>query len=904
MSTLSLRERFQSLTPRAQSSIKLLLFSVLVILLEVVLYWNFIFGDEYLIYIGVGSDSWAQSVPFFLNAADRLQELDFSDWNFSMFLGMATPARFNIEYCVSLFGREHVAIMMLVSQLLKVYFAGFFFYWLTVNLKMKYSTSVISGLCAAFCGRMMAIGCWTGYSMEVTLAFMLLWSLERFYQNRKKFIALPVTICLIAGAQAMYGLVLYSAIAFGYVVFRVIYSGTGRFSSVSKLLFGYLALYIAGVLLALPMTIPYLQSTLDSARVSGAFSSEGASDSSSTGIFAILSTPDILATEVLSLFTPIALGGMNHYTGSLSYLNIPYYYCGVITLIAVPFAFVHSSNREKLGLALLCTAAALYIFISPLRNLLNGFAVPATDFRMSSFFVSMALLIVGTYGLDKLLSRELKPKLSLLVISAVCLVCLLLAGIGMTVELHKRYIALAAVIIVVDTIILALLTKPKTAGQCQILIIMLVCVTAGELFCQSYRLVNDCPTVTKQEYATEYDSDFDDQLESVAKDDIDKYRVNYGSILLCRPLAFDYHGTQMYVGGVGMSKQFASFMASIENDYIEQLGYSRYAYGSNDMYLNTLLGAKFLIYQNNGEDNYYVPFGYTLANDQDADYLVYENEYALPLVYAYSADQTISVDNYMNIERDDRPKQMLETVVLDDNDASDRADSIPVDEQQIISSGDDSVSYGKAWSASFDAVDDDYLLVDMRLNAKSSESSNLEITTTFTNQNGERTTIPYLTAKGNEDIEIPVKNNSFDNVEVSINYTNNAEDATVTDICVSGTSSAYFNTLISAYSELSSSGISVENVNNSEVVCLANFDESKYVASTIPYDRNWHVYIDGTETDTFPVNIGFIGFEADEGNHYIEFVYDNRLKDIGIALAIATAIVLAAVAIRLHLKKH
>lgn len=50
-------------------------------------------------------------------------------------------------------------------------------------------------------------------------------------------------------------------------------------------------------------------------------------------------------------------------------------------------------------------------------------------------------------------------------------------------------------------------------------------------------------------------------------------------------------------------------------------------------------------------------------------------------------------------------------------------------------------------------------------------------------------------------------------------------------------------------------------------------EEVKYVSTTIPYDKNWKVYVDNQEVKSKRINIGFIGFETSAGNHKVEFRY-------------------------------
>lgn len=61
---------------------------------------------------------------------------------------------------------------------------------------------------------------------------------------------------------------------------------------------------------------------------------------------------------------------------------------------------------------------------------------------------------------------------------------------------------------------------------------------------------------------------------------------------------------------------------------------------------------------------------------------------------------------------------------------------------------------------------------------------------------------------------------------------------------------------------------------NDDIVCEVDVPAGNHYASTtIPYDSNWEIYVDGKLVETKKVNIGFVGFSASEGKHIIELKY-------------------------------
>ena len=66
----------------------------------------------------------------------------------------------------------------------------------------------------------------------------------------------------------------------------------------------------------------------------------------------------------------------------------------------------------------------------------------------------------------------------------------------------------------------------------------------------------------------------------------------------------------------------------------------------------------------------------------------------------------------------------------------------------------------------------------------------------------------------------------------------------------------------------------------------------EYVSTTIPYDENWKVCVDGRLVDAEKINIGFIGFHAPEGFHTIELKYDLKSFKVGCTLSFFSLLLL------------
>ena len=67
--------------------------------------------------------------------------------------------------------------------------------------------------------------------------------------------------------------------------------------------------------------------------------------------------------------------------------------------------------------------------------------------------------------------------------------------------------------------------------------------------------------------------------------------------------------------------------------------------------------------------------------------------------------------------------------------------------------------------------------------------------------------------------------------------------------------------------------------------------DTMMVYTSVPYDRGWSVKVDGEEVEYEKVNLGFIGFELNEGIHEVEFDYQIPLVKEGMMISLCSLVV-------------
>lgn len=79
-------------------------------------------------------------------------------------------------------------------------------------------------------------------------------------------------------------------------------------------------------------------------------------------------------------------------------------------------------------------------------------------------------------------------------------------------------------------------------------------------------------------------------------------------------------------------------------------------------------------------------------------------------------------------------------------------------------------------------------------------------------------------------------------------------------------------------------------------------------STTIPYDKNWKVYVDGKKVETQKVNIGFVGFDISEGEHSVKLKYELEsfwfgLKISVVSIVISCLLLVCSYLVRIKMKK-
>ena len=88
----------------------------------------------------------------------------------------------------------------------------------------------------------------------------------------------------------------------------------------------------------------------------------------------------------------------------------------------------------------------------------------------------------------------------------------------------------------------------------------------------------------------------------------------------------------------------------------------------------------------------------------------------------------------------------------------------------------------------------------------------------------------------------------------------------------------------SVYNILKDNIVLIETFSENLIKAKIDFDESKSIYTSIPFDKGWHVYIDGLETKTFSVTDALLAFDVEAGEHDITLNYSIPYFNLGLII--------------------
>ena len=618
------------------------------------------------------------------------------------------------------------------------------------------------------------------------------------------------------------------------------------------------------------------------------------------------------------------------------------------TLLSIIALYVFTKKNELKILFIINIIIVIFPFFA---KLFNGMGYVTNRWSYFVTFVVSYIIVMTWEDILKLTFNKL------LYIAFFIFVILLIVLHTSTDQLENFYIQIS----ICFMLILILFNKNKDfVFQIFMLVIILVSTIVNSYYLYSPNRINFTSSFLK------YD-EIDKLVENTDLSSLLEYKNNvkdkdYYRFTNVYPKGIERNIGLMY--NISSTRYYNSIYTKSLIDFFDNLNIVRnyrqywYTYDEKTAILS-LSGIKYYKTRNKK----FLPFGYKLikkAKDNN-EIDLYQNQYALPVLYSY--DNTMSISDFSKLNAVQKQEAMCYASIVDDKYSNSNIDQYTFTSKVIdfsVLNNSNNIYVGKNYfvvykknesiELSFNGLKnsetnilisgldyrylqsyDFYLNKNIVINNSSynidvnnkykSDSLSFEekkklyntkkhlvdctneVQISFKSNNGKTKNMKYIN-------EYNDNYNNYHNFDINIGYNKNALSSIklifadvgiykFDDLKIVCQPMDYY---IPAITKLKDKDIKNIEVGNDKVTANINFDKQKYICCAVPYEIGWKVYIDGIESELIKMNIKYFGVKMPAGKHKIEFRYSNPLIKIGGCISLTGILILVLINI-LYLKK-
>lgn len=653
---------------RSQSKIHALLLFTLLVLISLLVYWDFLTFTQLFLYKDIGSDTLNVFLPKYVHLADYLRTDGWPAWSFSQGMGQNIfPGSIGdpFELLLLLMGSEYLAYGLVYTQVLKILLTGIIFYNYLRVLSLEPMTATIGALFYAFSGFMILGGTWYIFSTDAVYFAFLLYAFERFLKDRV-WIYFPIAVALVVAGMT-FNLFLYAMFFLPYGLFRHYVCHGWQTKALSLFLLKLVGLAVLGLGISAVFLIANVQQMLNSPRVLGEVS-----------LFDQLMSRSLLdfesfahyITAVMRLFSSDLLGAGSKFGGWRNYLEAPIFYCGLLSLLLAPQVFVQLERKHKIAYALFGLVFLVPVVLPFFRYLFWAFS--GNYYRLYSAFVALVILFFSLHALNFIFKTG-KVHTRLLVATLVVLLAMLFspylfADVEMIRAIDSTMLMIITGLLLVYTLLVITLKTNRFRSLAQWGLLFVICL---ELAGFSWQTINDRSVLTTKEYMakTGYNDYSNDAVAAIKQKDPGFYRIE--KTYFSGPSEHTSFNDAKIQGYFGTSS-YASFNQLNYIRFLDVLGIidgnresaTRWAYGVvNNTLLASFSTVKYVFVKRAELVPKFGQFGYKRVH-QEGDVIVLLNPYYLPFGFTY--DSYMTEDEFMSVATPLKSTVLMKTAVLEE----------------------------------------------------------------------------------------------------------------------------------------------------------------------------------------------------------------------------------------------
>ncbi|MBE6827901.1 MAG: hypothetical protein E7514_04700 [Ruminococcaceae bacterium] len=835
-------------------------------------------------------DLYHQYGPLFAELYDRIasgSSLIYS-WNSglgSSFLGnffnyLSSP----LSILVIFFGHKNIteAISFLI-MLKAVLSSGTFAYY--IKKSYNHNSVFISGfgILYAFCGYFVAYY-WNLMWLDAMVLFpIIMLGIEKIIKEGKpQLYCISLAVMMFANYYMAYMVCIFSVLyffAFYFSEFDITKKFDNRLdtknafkklhNSVFYMSTKKFALYsLTAALLASIAIVPLISILSESSATSS---------SSPTGFTKYFTAFDFLANHLAGPTVTIRSSGDT---------VLPNVYCGILTVMLVPL-YLFSKKitlRKKVCSIILLTLLYFSFSVNYLNYFWHGFHFPNDLPYRFSFMYCFIMLKIAFEALINI--KEYSARQILAAGTGIVFFLVLVEKFTQK-NVDNTVLGLSLIYTVGYVIVLYLFNNKKF--QSSAVAVLLVCCISSEVALSSTN--NYTMNQSKPNYTSDY-AQFRHAKSELDKIDPSFYRMERTDLRTrMDPCWFNYRGVSAFSSMAYESVANLAQEVGLYGNYINS-----YTYNPQTPVFNTFFALKYIV-DNTGDDlscNYYTKI---IGDNQ---FTVYENNYYLPVAFCVNNG---AKDWNSNLFTNPFTAQS---------------------ELFRLSTGIDNVFTPlEVENTSYSNINEFY----------DDEFENGEFRFTKT-EKGEIGSVCFeITPDRTDNVYIYIKAPNIETVEVSsVMYSKafnnfdepyildlgqmNAGETIYVDIAIkdsSNTGALNFHACMlnrenfeQGYNSLKAGQFNIDNFSDTYLVGSINAETDSVVYTSIPYDPDWHIYIDGqpaSKDDMFKISNALLGFNIPAGNHRVTLQYKSSGFILG-AFITAITVIIATLIIVLRRRKQ
>lgn len=834
------------------SKYSLLALIFIIILIGIISFKKYLFGDYLFYFKDIGSDSLNQVYPYTMHRINLLKEGFISKWSFYSGTGDDFLKIFPIEPIswfrnllqvigINIFGANYLIfgrfpLTFFFHFLLSGIFA--FYYFRSISVEKLYS--ILGALLITFSGFMVVGSSWS-FSGQVIAGIFLLFAFEQFFiKNRWYFFP----IAFIYLSSNIFILYIYSLFLFTYALFRFLSEKRLKTKNDFMLIGKMVGLAIWGVLMNSIKFVTGFLNLFFSPRVAGSASLSEALSSGKD----IVSQAALFPTIILRTFSSDILGCGNNFQGWQNYFEAPMFYIGILSLVLFLQVFIHLDKRKKILFGVFLAFWTLVTFIPYLRHAYMAFTGDYFRFGID-FIFPFILLLYSIIALNKI-NENFKVNIPLLIGSSVFLILLLFFPYKSIPDfaIDEQIRKISVFMILVYSFFLFLMTKKQYQNIAKYGLLLFVVI---ELSFFSYKSYSDRVPVTKTEFLQNQGGYADgtikavDRIKSIDKTQFFRTEKDYqsGNAMhgsLNDAMAQGYYGTSSYSSFNNLN--YVSFLEETAVILKGDESASRWISGlRHSPLLMTFANVKYLLSKKAEPD--FLRFGYEII-DSIEGVKIMKNQYYLPFGYTY--DKYVDFDDFKTLKYYEIQPYIVENI------KTQLQQTMPPNQIDIVANKLISISNVKFYT-------------DSAFNAALKNVFSKEELKVI-----KRTIL--LNAKNNFKMQVGLLSGFV--ADENFTDTSELEKLNIADTTIF-VENKYFNFDIykNLTDELKKDTFQLETFKQARITGKISLSKTKMLFFTIPYDEGWRIKVNGQNKKLQKVNIGFSGIVLPEGEYDIELYY-------------------------------